>query len=226
LKQQEPILKINAVEKKYNHQEVLKRIDLMVTSGEHIAVMGPSGSGKTTLLRLIAGLEKPDSGEIFIFNKIVSQPGEVISPNKRQIGMVFQNATLWPFMSVKKNILFPLHKNEIKTQNSYISELMDHLDIRCLLNTKPSNLSGGEAKRVAIARALISKPQLLLLDEPLTHLDKASKEKISEVIDRFITKYKTTLIYVTHEESEAKLLSDTIYKIEDGSLFHEKDTKA
>ncbi|MCF8018399.1 MAG: ATP-binding cassette domain-containing protein [Vallitaleaceae bacterium] len=226
MKQRESILRINAVEKKYKHQEVLKRLDLMVTSGERIAVMGPSGSGKTTLLRLIAGLEMPDSGEILLFNKIVSQPRGAIPPNKRHIGMVFQNATLWPFMSVKKNILFPLHKNEIRTQDSYINELMDHLDIRRLLYTKPSNLSGGEAKRVAIARALISKPQLLLLDEPLTHLDKASKEKISEVMDRFITKHKTTLIYVTHEESEAKLLADTIYKIEDGSLFHEEYTKA
>lgn len=226
MKPLEPNLRLKAIEKGYNHRQVLKQVELSVNSGERIAVMGPSGSGKTTLLRLIAGLEMPDSGEILLCNKIVSQPGEVISPNKRHIGMVFQNATLWPFMSVKKNILFPLHKNEIKTQDSYISELMDHLDIRRLLNTKPSNLSGGEAKRVAIARALISKPQLLLLDEPLTHLDKASKEKISEVMDRYTTINKTTLIYVTHEESEAKLLADTIYKIEDGSLFHEEDTKA
>lgn len=226
MKPLEPNLRLKAIEKGYNHRQVLKQVELSVNSGERIAVMGPSGSGKTTLLRLIAGLEMPDSGEILLCNKIVSQPGEVISPNKRHIGMVFQNATLWPFMSVKKNILFPLHKNEIKTQDSYISELMDHLDIRRLLNTKPSNLSGGEAKRVAIARALISKPQLLLLDEPLTHLDKASKEKIAEVMDRYTTINKTTLIYVTHEESEAKLLADTIYKIEDGSLFHEEDTKA
>ena len=226
MKPLEPNLRLKAIEKGYNHRQVLKQVELSVNSGERIAVMGPSGSGKTTLLRLIAGLEMPDSGEILLCNKIVSQPGEVISPNKRHIGMVFQNATLWPFMSVKKNILFPLHKNEIKTQDSYISELMDHLDIRRLLNTKPSNLSGGEAKRVAIARALISKPQLLLLDEPLTHLDKASKEKILEVMDRYTTINKTTLIYVTHEESEAKLLADTIYKIEDGSLFHEEDTKA
>jgi len=223
LKPLEPNLRLNAIEKGYNHLQVLKKVELTVKSGERVAVMGPSGSGKTTLLRLIAGLERPDSGEVLIFNKIVSQPGEVQSPNKRQIGMVFQNATLWPFMSVEKNILFPLHKNEIKTQHPYISELMDHLDIRRLLHTKPSNLSGGEAKRVAIARALISKPKLLLLDEPLTHLDRDSKEKILDVIDRFITINNATLIYVTHDKSEAKQLAHTIYMIKDGLLLHEDD---
>ncbi|MDF1617795.1 ATP-binding cassette domain-containing protein [Petrocella sp. FN5] len=216
-------MRINAVEKKYNHQEVLKGIDLMVTSGERIVVMGPSGSGKTTLLRLIAGLERPDSGEIHMFDKIVSQPGKVMSPYKRQIGMVFQNATLWPFMSVEKNILFPMHKNEIKTQQNHIGALLDHLDIRRLLHTRPSDLSGGEAKRVAIARALVSNPKILLLDEPLTHLDRHSKEKITEAIDAFIIKNKSTLIYVTHDESEAKQLANSKYIIEDGFLIHEND---
>ncbi|MFA7128435.1 MAG: ABC transporter ATP-binding protein, partial [Sphaerochaeta sp.] len=164
---------IKDVKKAFDDVVVLNDFNAEFADGEFITLLGPSGCGKTTMLRMLAGFEKPTLGEIFIGDQEVSSTKTFIPPEKRDIGMVFQSYAVWPHMTVFDNVAYPLKmkhldKNTIKTQ---VDEVLEIVHLSQYADRIPSQLSGGQQQRVALARALVAKPQLLLLDEPLSNLD-------------------------------------------------------
>lgn len=192
---------------------VIKGLTLEMYHGERIGITGPSGCGKTTLLKLIAGLEKIDRGRIVIREMIVSDNNFNLPPHRRKLGYVFQTPALWPHMTVKENVGYPA-----KDKNIDIIELLDLFEVSDLATRFPSQISGGQAKRVSIARALASGAELLLMDEPLTNLEKDLKESILITLDDYLNKTKTGLIYVTHDEKELSSIVSKSYKITNGVL--------
>ena len=173
-----------------------------------ISVVGSNGAGKSTLSKVIAGFEKPSSGEIYIGDKLVSSEKQFLPPEKRGIGMVFQSYAVWPHMNVFDNIAYPLkiqkiNKNEIEER---VNQVLKIVHLEQYKDRFPSELSGGQQRRVALARAVISKPKLLLLDEPFTGSDKEIKLEIMNLVRIIREKYNTSIIFVTHDLSEAEYL--------------------
>ncbi|MDI3475436.1 MAG: thiamine transport system ATP-binding protein [Thermococcaceae archaeon] len=190
--------------------------DLRVKDGEFLTLLGPSGCGKTTTLRIIAGFEKPDSGEILFDGKSVNE----LPPYERGIGIVFQDYALFPHMSVFKNVAFGLEmrrlpKAEIERRVKWALELVG---LKGFENRYPEQLSGGQQQRVALARALVVEPQVLLLDEPLSNLDAKIRERLRGEIRRIQRELGITTIYVTHDQEEAMAISDRIAVMNVGKL--------
>ena len=172
--------------------------------GDIICLLGPSGIGKTTILRAIAGLQKIKNGQIKLKGKVLSSDNINIEPENRNISLAFQENSLFPHYSVEKNILLGAEKNSGKTDKQVtFNEIVDLLDISQILNQYPHQISAGEAQRASLARSLLSKPDLLLLDEPLSNVDQSHKEDIQEKIKKMLTKLKITTIIVTHDSYEA-----------------------
>jgi multiple sugar transport system ATP-binding protein len=183
-------------------------IDLQIKEGEFLVLLGPSGSGKTTLLRMIAGLERPTSGEILIGGKVVND----LPPRARKIAMVFQSYALYPHMTVFSNIAFPLkaeglNRQERETKVKWAASLFN---IQHLLDRKPRQLSGGERQRVALARAVVRDPHVFLLDEPLSNLDAQLRALARDELKQFQRRIGTTTIYVTHDQIEAMGMGDRV----------------
>jgi multiple sugar transport system ATP-binding protein len=213
-------LVIRNLSKTYTKQKELihavKSMNLTCKEGEFIAFLGPSGCGKSTILRMIAGLEDITSGEIEIGGTVVNK----LHPSKRNIGLAFENYALYPPLTIYENIAFNLRaKNtqdqEIKRQ---VAKIADLLHIHSLLDMKPSALSGGQKQRVNIARAIVRKPGVLLLDEPLSHLDGKMRQSMRTELKRLHMEIKATSIIVTHDQSEAMALADRIAIINEGVL--------
>ena len=172
--------------------------------GDIICLLGPSGIGKTTILRAIAGLQEIKNGQIKLKGKVLSSDNINIEPENRNISLAFQENSLFPHYSVEKNILLGAEKNSGKTNKQVtFNEIVDLLDISQILNQYPHQISAGEAQRASLARSLLSKPDLLLLDEPLSNVDQSHKEDIQEKIKKMLTKLKITTIIVTHDSYEA-----------------------
>ena len=205
------------VSKRYpNGVLALKEFTLTVADGEFVVLVGPSGCGKSTALRLLAGLDKPTSGEIFIGGSPVTGHG----PGERDIAMVFQNYALYPHMSVYKNLAYGLRqrktpKQEIKRR---VDEVSDILGITELLDRRPAQLSGGQRQRVAMGRALVREPQAFLLDEPLSNLDAKLRGQVRAELKRLHHRLGITSIYVTHDQVEAMTLADRICVMNGGEL--------
>jgi len=205
---------IKDVSKKFGEIVGVDNLDLDIKSGEFFTFLGPSGCGKTTTLRMIAGFYYPSSGKIYFDNRDVT----TLQPNKRNIGMVFQNYALFPHMTVDENIAFGLEvrklaKTQIKEKVNRIRELV-HLGPYG--NRKINELSGGQQQRVALARALVIEPDILLLDEPLSNLDAKLREETRVEIKRIQSELGVTTIYVTHDQTEAMAMSDRIMVMENG----------
>ena len=198
-------------------EHTIKDFSLDVEKGSFTTLLGPSGCGKTTLLRLISGFLEPQQGVIELDG--VNQKG--IEPNKRKIGMVFQDYALFPHMTVRKNIEFGLKLNkETKSEAAEkISQVAETLNLEDLLERYPDELSGGQQQRVALARALVLNPQVLLMDEPLSSLDSKLRERVREELRAVQQKLKITTVYVTHDQEEALSLSDKIAVINNGKLL-------
>ena len=203
---------------------VVKNFSLDVTKGSFTTLLGPSGCGKTTLLRLISGFLEPSTGTIELNG--TNQKG--IEPDKRKIGMVFQDYALFPHMTVRQNILFGLKIKRDKLSNKKLSKsrqeekaakIAENLDLQNLLDRFPNELSGGQQQRVALARSLVLDPEILLMDEPLSSLDTKLREKVREELKVIQQKLKITTVYVTHDQEEALSLSDRIAVINDGALL-------
>ena len=216
------ICNVNNVSKKYEDKKVLDSVSFRLLENEILVFLGPSGCGKTTLLNIIAGIEKPDKGEIFILNHLVysSYEGIFVPANKRGVGLVFQNYALWPHYNVFENIAYPLKimkksKNDIKTK---VEEVIKLVNLTGKEKSYPSKLSGGEQQRVALARALIMKPKLLLLDEPLSHLDAKMNEKMRYEIKKLNSETGISMIYVTHDQREAMDIGDRIIVMNKGYI--------
>jgi molybdate transport system ATP-binding protein len=189
-------------------------------NSEVLVIQGPSGSGKTTILDCIAGIKNPDNGEIIFENNLVYSDSQGINLPimNRNIGYVFQNYALFPHMTIKENIRFGIKSKGNKDFN-HADSITDIFKIKHLDNRYPSQISGGEKQRAALARALATKPKLLLLDEPFSALDKDTKEVIYNEFLEFKKLWKMSVILITHDDDEAKLLGDKIVKIRDGFLI-------
>ena len=192
---------------------ILKDINITLPSRERLVILGSSGSGKTTLLRLIAGFIAPTSGEIRIDDNIVSREGKIIiPPDRREVAMVFQDLALWPHMNVYENIAFGLKIRNIakKTRDTKVKEMLSLVRLTGYAKRSIEQLSGGEQQRVALARALILSPKVILMDEPLSSLDRALNQKLRKEIIRLQEKFGFTLVYVTHNEEEAEEIATRI----------------
>ena len=214
----EVILKIQNLSHSYEDNQLsLKKINLLVNKGERLSIQGPSGSGKSTLLRLIAGLEEPHEGQIFINEEEVSSPGFSVPPEKRQIGMVVQDKALFPHLSIYENICFGIKKNTNKEQIAL--DLLNLFKIEELKNKFPHQISGGEKQRVALARSMAPNPNFIMLDEAFSALDSDLKVSIyDEVLEIFQGK-NITVILVTHDTEEAKILSTRQLNMDNGELL-------
>ena len=191
-------------------------INLNILPGERVAILGPSGCGKSTLLRLIAGLEKPSEGEIKIKGIEVSSKEILVPPEKRNVGLVVQDKALFPHLSVYANICFGIRKN--KTKDDIASELLNLFKIEELENKYPHEISGGEQQRVALARSLATNPDVLMLDEPFSALDKELKQNIYSEISAVFSEKKSTILLVTHDQNEAELMTERRLIMEKGSF--------
>lgn len=189
-------------------------LDITIESGTLVGLLGPSGCGKSTTLFMIAGLEKPTGGKIFFGDDDVTK----LAPEKRGIGLVFQNYALYPHMTVYNNILFPLENLDVPRDEAIerVKEMANLVGIGELLDRKPSQLSGGQQQRVAIARALVKKPRVLLLDEPLSNLDARLRLQMREEIKRIQRETGITTIFVTHDQEEAMSISDKMVVLDFG----------
>ncbi|MBN2280299.1 MAG: sn-glycerol-3-phosphate ABC transporter ATP-binding protein UgpC [Candidatus Marinimicrobia bacterium] len=204
-----------------NDVEVIKDLDLKIVNGEFLVLVGPSGCGKSTTLRLIAGLEEATAGEIYIGDKMVNNT----PPKDRDISMVFQNYALYPHMTVYDNMAFGLklrkyHKSEIK---KLVEDTAEILELEKLLKRKPKQLSGGQRQRVALGRAIVRKPSVFLFDEPLSNLDAKLRVQMRTEIKKLHKTLKTTMVYVTHDQTEAMTMGDRIAVMKDG-VIHQLDT--
>ena len=212
-----PLVQFQSVKKSYDGKSlVVKDLNLDVGEGEFLTMLGPSGSGKTTTLMMLGGFERPTSGHILLDGKAV----EKLPPEKRNIGFVFQNYALFPHMTVAENIAFPLryrNRSRAETQARVARALsMVHLDT--FGDRKPGQLSGGQQQRVALARALVFEPSLVLMDEPLGALDKQLREHMQFEIKKLQVELGITMVYVTHDQSEALTMSDRIAVFHDGMI--------
>ena len=212
-----PSLSLRGVTKAYGTTTVLDNISLDLLPGELLVLLGPSGCGKTTLLRLIAGLEQADGGEIYLGERRIDR----LRPRDRRVAMVFQNYALYPHMSVEKNIGFPLtvsglSRSETKAR---VKETADMLGLADRLNDKPGRLSGGQRQRVALGRAIVRKPDLFLLDEPLSNLDADLRARMRLEIVRIQQQLEVTTVYVTHDQTEALTMADRIAILHNGRII-------
>nr|WP_323781305.1 ABC transporter ATP-binding protein [Amylibacter sp.] len=213
-------LTINNVTKKFQAFEALKDVSIDVREGEFLAVLGPSGCGKTTMLRIIAGFEQVSEGEISIGGKLVSSPKLNVAPENRRIGIVFQNYALWPHMSVAENIGYSLKiaKTPAAERENRVAEALKLVDMEGYADRAPANLSGGQRQRVALARCLVATPELVLFDEPLANLDVHLRASMEDEFADFHKRTGTTIVYITHDQSEAMALADRIAVMDQGRL--------
>ena len=209
-------LLLRDVSRRFRSTAAVRSASLDIPSGEFFAILGPSGSGKTTLLRLIAGFERPDSGTIEMDGEDLTP----LPPQRRGIGMVFQNYALFPHLSVFENVAFPLRARRVPKEEIHqrVGSALDMVQLRGKETSAVTALSGGEQQRVAIARALILRPVLLLFDEPLSSLDISLRLQMREEIRSLQRRLRITSIYVTHDQGEAMALADRIAVMRDGRI--------
>ena len=209
-------VEIRGVNLSYGTHRVLKNVDLQIRPGELFAFLGPSGCGKTTLLRLIAGFNLADSGEVLIDGRDVAR----LPPWKRDVGMVFQSYALWPHMTVRRNVAFGLEERRLPRPEieRRVTAALELVGLAHLSERRPSQLSGGQQQRVAVARTIAVEPKVLLLDEPLSHLDAKMRADVRRELRELQQRLGITSIFVTHDQEEANTISDRIAVINDGTV--------
>lgn len=209
-------VKLKKLVKNYGNVKVVHGIDLAIENSEFIVLVGPSGCGKSTVLRMIAGLESISDGEIKIGEQVVNK----VSPKDRNVAMVFQNYALYPHMTVADNIAFSLKmaKNSREEVIRKVNLAAKTLELEDYLNRKPSELSGGQRQRVAMGRAIVRQPDVFLFDEPLSNLDAQLRTQMRMELKKLHMQFKTTTIYVTHDQIEAMTLADRIVILKDGHI--------
>lgn len=214
---QQPILELKGVTKKYGDFVAVDSVDLTIQAGEFLTLLGPSGSGKTTILQMIAGFTLPTEGRIYLNGKDIS----TTPPNKRNMGVVFQDYALFPHMNVYDNIAYPLkiRREDKRSIARQVDEIVELVKLEPFKHRKPSELSGGQQQRVALARALVFRPSLLLMDEPLGALDKKLREHVQLEIKKIQHILGVTIVFVTHDQEEALIMSDRIAVLNQSQLI-------
>lgn len=220
-------LKISNLYFKYKNNKVdnIKDLNMEVEKGDLVGILGESGSGKSTILRILAGLEVPYKGKIEIDNKNVFTEKIFIEPEKRGIGMVFQDYALFPHMTVSKNIMFGLKGMNKSDKEKRVDEMLDLVNLKEYKNKYPYELSGGQQQRIAIARAIAPKPSILLLDEPFSNLDANLKSKIRNDLKEIIQKANITSIFVTHDKEDAMDLANKVVVLDKGQVIRQGNIK-
>ncbi len=218
-------LRATGVCRSVNGVELLSESDLFVPSGRRVAVLGPSGCGKTTLLRVIAGLAPVSSGEVWLGDRLLSGEGVHVPPERRRIGMLFQERTLFPHLSVERNVGYGLpRKGTLRKENSErISELLEFVELAGFEKRSPVTLSGGQQQRVAIARALAPRPRVLLMDEPFQGLDSQLRRDLCGEVRDMLERIEATAVIVTHDPDEAFLLGDEVAVMRDGRILQQDE---
>ena len=220
IKHTEPLVKFIGVEKSYDgHTLAVRGLTLDVAQGEFLTLLGPSGSGKTTTLNMLAGFERPTRGEILLGGR----PVDRLPPYERNIGMVFQNYALFPHMTVGENVAFPLSVRRIPRAKiaERVQRALAMVRLEAFAERRPAQLSGGQQQRIALARALVFEPSLVLMDEPLGALDKKLREQMQIEIKLLHERLGLTVVYVTHDQSEALTMSDRIAVFHDGQVMQQ-----
>jgi iron(III) transport system ATP-binding protein len=214
----DPVLELDDVWKSYGSERVIKDLSLSVYEGEILTLLGPSGCGKTTTLRLIAGLERPNGGEVALNDTTVSGPDRFVAPEDRGIGVVFQEFALFPHLTAAENVGFGLEDWDDDAREERIDDLLDLVGLEAQGDSYPDELSGGQQQRVALARSLAPEPEVLLLDEPFSNLDVDLRVKMREEVRRILKETGVTAISVTHDQEEALSISDRVAVMNDGRI--------
>lgn len=214
-----PKLRCAALTKRFGAMAVVNNLDLVAQPGELVALLGPSGCGKTTTLRLIAGFEDPDEGTIEVGGQVVATAQRRLPPERRRVGMVFQDYALFPHLTVGRNVAFGLPRGA-KRQHR-IEEALDLVGLQGFANRMPYELSGGQQQRVALARALAPEPDIVLLDEPFSNLDSALRGRVRAEVRQILRDAKATAVLVTHDQEEALSLSDHIAVMSHGTVVQQ-----
>ena len=222
------LLSLTNVTKRFASHQAVDGVSLEVAAGDAIVILGPSGCGKTTLLRLIAGLEVPDSGEIWLAGAQAAGAGRSMMPaHERGIGFVFQDLALWPHLTVQRNLNFVLESVKMPRADraARALEVLKLVRIEQLSSRYPHQLSGGEQQRVALARALVGQPRVLLLDEPFSSLDPELRDALRSELARLQRTLQVTTVYVTHDQGDAAILADRVIEMRAGRIVAVNHTK-
>ncbi|HEY3475345.1 MAG TPA: ABC transporter ATP-binding protein [Anaerolineales bacterium] len=229
-------LKVHNLAKRFHgtQQSAVNDISFELSAGEILALVGPSGCGKTTTLRIVAGLERPDSGTVLLHDKVVASESVFVPPEKRGVGMVFQDHALFPHLTVSENIAFGLRGKAPEEIRKTVGEMLHLVGLLPLAKRYPHALSGGERQRVALARALAPRPVLVLMDEPFSSLDADLRMEMREHVRRILKSMRATVVFVTHDQDEALYMGDRLAVLNRGHLeqigtpeeiFHESNTR-
>ncbi|MCU4926698.1 ABC transporter ATP-binding protein [Halobacteria archaeon AArc-dxtr1] len=214
----EPVLQLEGVSKQYGNEDVISELSISVRDGEILTLLGPSGCGKTTTLRLIAGLERPDGGEIRLGEEAVAGDGQFHPPEQRGIGVVFQEFALFPHMTARENVAFGIQDLPADEREQRVDDLLALVGLTEHGSSRPEQLSGGQQQRVALARSLAPEPEILLLDEPFSNLDVDLRVEMREEVRRIIKETGVTAISVTHDQEEALSVSDRVAVMNAGTI--------
>ena len=214
-----PLLEIKGISCNYGLDRAVYDLDLTVNIGEQVCLLGPSGCGKTTVLRAIAGFQQLLSGSISINDQCISRPGEILAPEKRRVGMVFQDHALFPHLTVQQNIASGLRTLPTSQQKIIVSEMIERVGLESVVRRFPHELSGGQQQRVALARALAPRPLLLLMDEPFSSLDLDLRERMGQEVRDMLKSNDITCVLVTHDQNDAFALGDKVGVMKEGQIL-------
>jgi iron(III) transport system ATP-binding protein len=211
-------VRVRGLSKSFGPIDAVRELNLEIDRGELMAVLGPSGCGKTTLLRVIAGFEQPDAGCVVVSDEVVAGPGRTIPPEKRRVGMVFQDYALFPHLSVEGNVAFGLTNRPREERDALTRRTLELVGLQHKARTGVHELSGGERQRVALARALAPEPELVLLDEPFSSLDATLRGGLRREVELILRDAEATALLVTHDQEEALSLADRVAVMRDGEI--------
>lgn len=211
------------ISKTYAGRSVLRGVRMSGAAGSRLAIYGPTGAGKTTLLHIVAGLVRPDGGEVSLFGEMVTGNGAFVPPDARGLGVVFQKALLWPHMKVRENVEFALCSSGLPRarRRETALEALELFGVADLSRRRPETLSGGQAQRVALARSIAARPRILLWDEPFTALDDETFEEIAAKTLDYLRKSATTLVMVSHRREETAALEAQVLLLKGGKIVEE-----
>ncbi|AQL44374.1 ABC transporter ATP-binding protein [Halorientalis sp. IM1011] len=215
---EEAILELDDVTRTFGDERAVADFSLSVHEGELLTLLGPSGCGKTTTLRLLAGLIRPDSGTIAVDGDVVAGNGRFVEPDKRDVGLVFQDYALFPHLSVGENIAYGIDDWDSEATEARVEELLELVGLADYRDASPDDLSGGQQQRIALARSLAPEPDVLLLDEPFSNLDVSLRKQMREEVRRILKETGVTALSVTHDQEEALSISDRVAVMSEGHI--------